>query len=189
MPEIAEAEASPEKRLFISLLTRDLSLIDAFLDLIDNSINAALITRRVPLSSARDYMRLLNANARGSLPSVTITANDRAIKVADATGGITFETARSQVFKFGKSESPSSSSDRLSVYGIGLKRAIFKMGNNVHIESNHRAGGFALDLNVPDGNERRNSLGLYPSRNFDRRVRHMARRLGSRTCMMTSRAG
>jgi hypothetical protein len=39
------ADARPEKRLFISLITRDISLIDACLDLTDNSINAALEPR------------------------------------------------------------------------------------------------------------------------------------------------
>jgi hypothetical protein len=36
------ADASPEKRLFISLITRDIPLVAAFLDLVDNSINAAV---------------------------------------------------------------------------------------------------------------------------------------------------
>jgi len=38
--------------------------------------------------------------------------------------------------------------DRLSVYGIGLKRAIFKLGNCIEMESNHRQDGFALNLLV-----------------------------------------
>jgi hypothetical protein len=42
MAERIYANANPEKRLFISLLTRDISLIAAFLDLIDNSVNAAV---------------------------------------------------------------------------------------------------------------------------------------------------
>jgi hypothetical protein len=40
MAEQLRADASPEKRLFISLLTRDIPLIAAFLDLIDNSVPA-----------------------------------------------------------------------------------------------------------------------------------------------------
>jgi len=34
------ADASPEKRLFISLLSRDISLVDAILDILDNWIIA-----------------------------------------------------------------------------------------------------------------------------------------------------
>ena len=54
------ADASPEKRLFISLLTRDISLVAAFLDLIDNSINAAL----APLADKADDGRRLPLRAR-----------------------------------------------------------------------------------------------------------------------------
>ena len=63
MPETLLADARPEKRLFISLITRDISLIDAFLDLIDNSINAALEPLADDLKTADDYQRLL-ANSR-----------------------------------------------------------------------------------------------------------------------------
>src|SRR5690606_5248674 len=33
---------------------------------------------------------------------------------------------------------------------IGLKRAIFKMGNRIKIVSDHSEGGFSLDLNVAE---------------------------------------
>jgi len=52
------------------------------------------------------------------------------------------------VFKFGHSEAHADSTDRLSVYGIGLKRAMFKCGNRIEIISDHREGGFSLELNV-----------------------------------------
>lgn len=42
------------------------------------------------------------------------------------------------------------SGDRLSVYGIGLKRAIFKMGNVIDIVSNHPETGFSLHINVDE---------------------------------------
>ena len=40
--------------------------------------------------------------------------------------------------------------DRLSVYGLGLKRAFFKLGRRVRITSDHVGGGFGLDLDVLD---------------------------------------
>jgi hypothetical protein len=36
----------------------------------------------------------------------------------------------------------------LSVYGIGLKRAMFKCGNSIQISSDHQRGGFDLSLDV-----------------------------------------
>ena len=59
MAQMIPADARPEKRLFISLITRDISLIDAFLDLIDNSINAALEPMADNLKTADDYQRRL----------------------------------------------------------------------------------------------------------------------------------
>jgi hypothetical protein len=40
--------------------------------------------------------------------------------------------------------------DRLSVYGIGLKRAMFKLGNKIAIQSDHADGGFDLKLDVAE---------------------------------------
>lgn len=65
----------------------------------------------------------------------------------DDAGGISLDSATNRVFAFGRPED-ASGEDRLSVYGIGLKRAIFKMGNRIKIISNHRSGGFSLDLSV-----------------------------------------
>ena len=41
MPSLQEIDASPTKAFFIDNLTRDLTLEDAILDLIDNSVDAA----------------------------------------------------------------------------------------------------------------------------------------------------
>lgn len=38
----------------------------------------------------------------------------------------------------------------MSVYGIGLKRAIFKLGNKITISSDHVDGGFDLELDVKE---------------------------------------
>ncbi len=72
------------------------------------------------------------------------------IEVIDTAPGISSETAQKHVFKFGRSEDEENDSDRLSVYGLGLKRAIFKLGNKVHIVSDHVEGGFELLLDVAD---------------------------------------
>lgn len=147
MAQFIDAKASPEKRLFISLLTRDLSLIDAFLDLIDNSINSALIASKLPLSSAKDFVKLLDIKDVQKLPKIEIAFEKKVISIEDTAGGISLAAARGQVFMFGRKDD-SDSDDRLSVYGIGLKRAIFKMGEAIQIVSNHPEKGFTLDLDV-----------------------------------------
>lgn len=144
------ADASPEKRLFISLLTRDISLVAAFLDLIDNSINAALAPFANKLTTAEGYLSALDDPEISASTSIDIDFSAESVKIADNAAGIDAETAKSSVFKFGRAPDVSRASlDRLSVYGIGLKRAMFKMGDQISIVSDHAQGGFELDLHVP----------------------------------------
>jgi hypothetical protein len=145
-----QANASPEKRLFIFLLTRDITLTDAFHDLIDNSINSAIIGRKLKLDQPQDYVNLLQASHPKKLPQVRISFCADQIEVSDDAGGIRFSDALTDVFRFGREADDEPSEDRLSVYGIGLKRAIFKMGNQIHIRSNHLEMGFEMDLTVSE---------------------------------------
>ena len=150
MPQTIQASASPEKRLFISLITRDIYLADAFLDIIDNSINSALEPVAARLRTADDYQKLLlDAKIQ---PSVTINIDigTGRIVVEDTAQGISSDVAAKDVFKFGRAEAGEHKRDRLSVYGLGLKRAIFKCGNRIHIKSSHASGGFDLHLNIAD---------------------------------------
>jgi Histidine kinase-, DNA gyrase B-, and HSP90-like ATPase len=148
MMEKLLADARPEKRLFISLITRDISLIDAFLDLIDNSINAALEPLAEHLKTADDYQRLLANSRIKPKVEIDISVGAARIVVTDNASGISAETAEKHVFKFGRDTPQESELDRLSVYGIGLKRAMFKCGNRINIISDHKDGGFGLELNV-----------------------------------------
>lgn len=142
------ADASPEKRLFISLITRDISLVDAFLDIIDNSINAALEPMAADLRTADDYQRIASSKTKPKV-KIEIDIEPARIVVKDTASGISLQTARDHVFKFGRGDDESvDTTDRLSVYGIGLKRAMFKCGNRIEIISDHRQGGFELKLNV-----------------------------------------
>ena len=147
MSKVINADAMPEKRLFISLITRDISLADAFLDIIDNSVNAALEPLAGALNNAADYQRLLSTDATPKV-EIRVTLRDNEIIIEDNATGIAVSTAQDHVFKFGRPELETTSTDRLSVYGIGLKRAIFKMANIIEMQSDHKDGGFDLHLNV-----------------------------------------
>lgn len=148
MVEKIQADASPEKRLFISLITRDISLAEALLDLIDNSINAALEPYAEELKTADDYQRLLEDKKIKPKVRINLTVGASKITIVDNAPGISLNTAENHVFKFGRDADEADESDRLSVYGIGLKRAMFKCGNKIRIISDHKDGGFELDLNV-----------------------------------------
>jgi hypothetical protein len=148
MVETLSADASPEKRLFISLLTRDIPLTAAFLDLIDNSINAAIEPYSNRLETAQDYLSVLDDGSIVPNVDIRIHISKDQVQIDDTAGGISSKTAREHVFKFGRGVSESHERDRLSVYGIGLKRAIFKIGNRIKMISDHSDGGFDLDLDV-----------------------------------------
>ena len=148
MTKIFPANANPEKRLFISLLTRDISMVAAFLDLIDNSVNAALEPLAGSLETADDYVKILYKADVQPNTDIKLTISDKKIEIVDTAPGISLEAACQHVFKFGRSQDEENDSDRLSVYGLGLKRAFFKLGKRVKITSDHVNGGFELDLDV-----------------------------------------
>jgi hypothetical protein len=142
------ANANPEKRLFISLITRDISLADAIIDLTDNSVNAAMIPLKNQFSSPEDFHRLFVSKNISPKVSISVTFDKDNITVTDDADVIDFESAKDEVFRFGHSSAHQNTRDRLSVYGIGMKRALFKIGNKVSITSDHKSGGFDLKLNV-----------------------------------------
>lgn len=148
MTATIQADASPEKRLFISLLTRDIPLIAAFLDLIDNSINAAVEPYSARLKSADEYLTLFSDESVTPGVNISLLISGEKIEIKDTAGGISATMAKEHVFKFGRDAEPGSGTDRLSVYGIGLKRAIFKLGNKITMRSEHIEGGFDLKLDV-----------------------------------------
>lgn len=45
-PSTDTAQASPTKQFFVSMLTRDISLADAILDLLDNCLDGAMAGQR-----------------------------------------------------------------------------------------------------------------------------------------------
>lgn len=143
----ATANALPTKRFFIDNLTRDLSLEDAILDLVDNSIDAFVRTRRIDVSSRLlnpDYGSSIRVNGKG--PLVDLKIDEERIVIADRCGGISREHAINHVFRFGRVAGEEGGA--LGVYGIGLKRAIFKMGKEITIESHTPGDGFRVHIDV-----------------------------------------
>jgi len=132
---VETASAEPQKRLFLELLTRDITLEDAVLDLIDNSLNSVIAAGGIKLE--RDFDAVIADEydlKRFSAFEINIQYDEREFSLTDNCGGITYQAAKEHVFEFGKSDAPADS-DTLSVYGIGLKRALFKLGNKVSVSS------------------------------------------------------
>jgi hypothetical protein len=109
-------DASPNKNFFIKTLVKDIHLMDAILDLIDNSIDSHI---RNKLSNKR---------------RISVTLSKEKFVIEDNCGGMSKESIAKRVFRFGLPAEPSEGRT-IGVYGIGLKRSIFKMGEEILIES------------------------------------------------------
>ena len=134
-----EVNASPTKAFFINSLTRDLTLEDAILDLVDNSIDGAIQTQALDVSASLLHNPPESQSRRVDI-SIAITSDS--VCISDAAGGIDPDLIADDVFRLGRP--PSEGTSTLGVYGIGLKRAVFKMGRRISVSSWHPKGAFEV---------------------------------------------
>ena len=140
-------DASPAKRFFIDMLVRDIRLEDAVLDLVDNAMDSLLRTMNIDLETLVTPTGI-STNVYSGERFVSIEISPVAVTVEDNCGGIDIDHAIKHVFRFGTDERPRNS--RLSVYGIGLKRAVFKIGRRIVIESKTLESGFRVTMDVSE---------------------------------------
>ncbi len=139
-----KANAFPKKQFFLEMFTRDISLVDCILDLIDNSIDSLLEIRKVDI--AKQVLTLREHDHKKAPPAhVQIDYSSKGFTIQDDCGGIPYDEAMHQVFRFGPSPE---TAGKLGVYGVGLKRAIFKLGNQVMVESHSANDGFRMKVDL-----------------------------------------
>lgn len=138
------ANANPSKSFFIAMLTRDIDLVDCILDLLDNSVDGIADTaRRLKKPLPADYP------LRGH--KVEITLDKSHFFISDDSGGIPIKVAQEYAFRFGRpDEAPPLHDGTIGLYGIGMKRAIFKMGNTIVLQTSTESESFKLELDVED---------------------------------------
>lgn len=119
----------PTKKLFIDVLTRDISIRDCIFDLFDNSVDSYI---RHQVNEKRE---------------VQLSFNKDVFEVTDNCGGISKKQLTEQVFRFGAVELASKAAT-IGVYGIGLKRSIFKLGKYVVFETDDGDDYCRLDIDV-----------------------------------------
>jgi hypothetical protein len=140
--ETAWANANPSKSFFIAMLTRDIDLIDCILDLLDNSVDGIG-------ESIRRQGQRLPAEASFAGYHVQITFDREHFEIKDMSGGIPIAVAEDYAFRFGRpDDAPALNEGTIGLYGIGMKRAIFKMGNSLSMATSTGDESFAIDLNV-----------------------------------------
>ena len=103
MPD-AYASAIPHKRFFLEMFTRDISLQDCILDLIDNSIDGFIRSNNVNLDIA-ELLAWNETTRKTNTPSSPVTVEYNGdFAIEDKSGGIARKQAEDEVFNFGHSE-------------------------------------------------------------------------------------
>ncbi|BBQ31074.1 ATP-binding protein [Aeromonas caviae] len=133
-----KVNAFPAKRFFVEMLTRDIELIDAILDLIDNCLDGAMRrTEQDIASSANPY--------EGYWAKIDFDGSN--FRIEDNCGGIPRDIAINSAFRMGR---PNNTRDKelptVGVYGIGMKRAIFKLGAEAKISSVNGDDHFSVSI-------------------------------------------
>jgi hypothetical protein len=120
------AKAVPTKQFFVSMLTRDIKLEDAILDLIDNCLDGAL---RLAGGQDVDYKK----------HRISIHLLSSKFSIEDDCGGIPRNVAINYAFKMGREpdDNRDSETETIGMYGVGMKRAIFKMGRNALVRTRY----------------------------------------------------
>ena len=134
-PEPSAAAASATRELFIDMLTRDIGLIPAIVDLVDNSVDGA---RRQRGDSSLDGLW------------VRLEISPKQLRVADNCGGMDVPLARKYAFRFGRPDSAPFIPHSIGRFGVGMKRAFFKIGRRFQVESTAETSRFTMDIDVEE---------------------------------------
>jgi hypothetical protein len=115
-------EAIPTKELFVFVLTRDIRLEEAVLDLVDNCIDGA---------------KRLHPGAEDNFDDrwVKITCSKDEFSIVDNCGGISVDTARNYAFRFGRDPKMKKTPNSIGQFGVGMKRALLRFGRHFTISS------------------------------------------------------
>ncbi|HUT35267.1 MAG TPA: ATP-binding protein [Planctomycetota bacterium] len=127
------ADASPTRALFIEMLTRDIGLIPAIVDLVDNCVDGA---------------RLLRGKASFDDLCVRVETSPGELRVVDNCGGIDADVARAYAFRFGRPPGAPFVPHSIGRFGVGMKRAFFKVGKHFRVQSRAARSHFVVDVDV-----------------------------------------
>jgi len=140
--EKKRADANPTKAFFVRMITRDITLEDCIFDLVDNSIDGAWeLAGGHPLS--------LDDQTDLSAYKISIRIAEDCFAISDNCGGITLDDAVDYAFTFGRKDEAETENFSIGVYGIGMKRAVFKLGSQIDIRSTYEADGGLASFRVP----------------------------------------
>jgi len=127
-------EAHPTKDFFITMLTKDIKLERAIIDLIDNSIDGA---------------KKLKGDDSFEGLKVDVTVNETQFTIKDNCGGFSLDIAKKYAFMFGRPENKDQDiKNSVGRFGVGMKRSLFKIGNYFEVESKSAKDHFQINVDV-----------------------------------------
>ena len=132
-PNDLTIDASAERALFVDMLTRDIESIPAIMDLIDNSVDGA---------------RALADDDDLSDFWVSLQASPDSFVIEDNCGGIDLDVALKYAFRFGRPDEYKGTKRSVGQFGVGMKRALFKLGDHFAIDSRAESTSFSLAVPV-----------------------------------------
>lgn len=153
--KVMPVKATPHKRFFIDMITRDISLGACVLDLIDNSVDGA--TRATDESPAQRRAKspkphpLSSGSSRYRGYKIELKCSRSSFRIRDNCDGIPVDIACEYAFNFGRDPSEHTDADTeagIGIYGIGMKRALFKLGKEFEVKSNTIDDGFVMNVDV-----------------------------------------
>lgn len=137
-------DARPEKRFFVEMLTRDIEFAPAVIDLIDNSVDGAKRVRAEPKGTDA-----AESTARFAGLKVDLTLTPDCFEIADNCGGFSREVANDYAFRFGRAEGQPTTEGEVGQFGVGMKRALFKLSSAFTVESEHDGERWEVAVDVP----------------------------------------
>jgi hypothetical protein len=130
-------EARPVKSFFVTMITRDISLEDAILDLLDNCIDG------IRRSKQHSKMKSPDKPYQGYWAKIKF--NKDSFSISDNCGGIPWDLIPYAI-RLGRDPARPLDKNALGSYGIGMKRAIFKMGNQCYITTQNKLFRYKITI-------------------------------------------
>jgi hypothetical protein len=139
------ADGRPTKEFFVDMLTRDIDLSDAILDLLDNCLDGVVRMKGSKIKKWDDFKYY-----EGYYAKINIAKSFFSIE--DNCGGIPRKVAENYAFRMGRVPNNEDGNENLAtvgIYGIGMKRAIFKIGRSATVTTKNNGSAYSVKI-VPE---------------------------------------
>jgi hypothetical protein len=159
-PDPKRIVALPTRDFFIDMVTRDIPLDAVILDLVDNSVDGA---------------KNLRGTGRFDDLEVRIEADPEKFSIIDNCGGFSSAVARDYAFRFGRVSGPEGAKGvpwAVGTFGIGMKRAIFRLGRKFYVRSTWETSKFDIEEDVEEWREKGDEPWEFRFKHLDEKTRN-----------------